>query len=159
MRQIYLIIAGLFFIGVCITMRAIGAAPAHGWSTPCRIVSTIDGDTIDVEVKRTIRVRLLDAWAPESRTTNADEKKRGLASKEHLRAMAEGCDATLFVPAGPDGDVKDLTTLGRVLGQVWLVRSDGTSEAESLAEMQVKAGHATRVKAERVNVSDMGAVK
>lgn len=159
MRQLYLVTAGLLLLGVCITMRAIGAAPAHGWSTPCRVVAVIDGDTIDVEVKRTIRIRLLDCWSPESRTTDAAEKKRGLAAKEHLRAMAEGCDATLFVPAGPDGDVKDLTTLGRVLGQVWLVRSDGTPEAESLAEMQVKAGHATKANAARVNISGMGVVK
>lgn len=144
MRQLACIIAGLFFLGVCITMQCIGEAPPLGWTTNCRIVSVIDGDTIDVEVKRTIRVRLLDCYAPESRTTNVEEKKRGLAAKEHLRAMAEGCDATLFVPGGEQ--TKDLTTLGRVLGQVWLMRSDGRPDAESLSELQVSAGHAAKGK-------------
>lgn len=145
MRQLACIIAGLFFLGVCITMQCVGDAPPLGWTTNCRVVGVVDGDTVDVEVTRTIRVRLLDCWSPESRTTNAAEKKLGLAAKEHLRAAADGCDATLFVPASPDGEVKDQTTLGRVLGHVWLVRSDGTT-GESLSEMQVKAGHATKVK-------------
>lgn len=137
MRQLFLILAGVILLGVCITMRAVGDAPPQGWSTACRIVSVIDGDTIEVEIKRTVRVRLLDCWAPESRTKDSEEKQRGLASKEHLRAMADGCDAILFVPASQRGNLSDVTTLGRVLGQVWL---DG--DKESLAEHQVRSGHA-----------------
>lgn len=144
MHRIACIIAGLFFLGVCITMQALSEAPPLGWTTNCRIVSAIDGDTIDVEVKRTIRVRLLDCWSPESRTTNADEKRRGIAAKEHMEAAAVGCDAVLHVPGGKD--TKDLTTLGRVLGHVWLLRSDGKPDTESLSEMQVRAGHATKEK-------------
>lgn len=146
MKQLACIITGLLLLAVCITMQCLGEAPPRGWTTDCHIVGIVDGDTLDVEVKRIIRVRLIGAWSPESRTTNAAEKKRGLAAKEHLRAVAEGCDATLFVPASADGHTQDLTTLGRVLGQVWLVRSDGKADKESLSEMQVKAGHATREK-------------
>jgi endonuclease YncB( thermonuclease family) len=134
MRQLLLCITGAILFGLC--CGAMAKAPPLGWTTQCRIVSIVDGDTIDVEV------RLLGCWSPESRTTNEAEKKRGLAAKEHLRAMAEGCDATLFVPGGEH--TKDLTTLGRVLGHVWLIRSDGKPDAESLSEMQVTAGHATR---------------
>lgn len=143
MHRFACIITGLFFLAVCITMQTLGEAPPRGWTTDCRVVNVVDGDTVDVEVKRVIRVRLLGAWSPESRTKDAAEKARGLAAKEHLRAAAENCDAVLFIPGSVD--FQDVTTLGRVLGQVWLVNSDGTT-GESLAKMQVRAGHATPTK-------------
>lgn len=111
--------------------------PPHGWSTPCKVVNVVDGDTVDVEVRRVIRIRLLDCWADETRTRNADQKQRGLAAKEHLRAVADGRDATLFVPGG---DVlKDRLTLDRVLGRVWV-------GGEDLSELQVKGGFASKGK-------------
>jgi len=38
----------------------------------------VDGDTITVELKIPVRVRLLDCWAPETRTKDAEEKKKGI---------------------------------------------------------------------------------
>lgn len=121
------------------TTTSPSAAPPHGLSTRCKIVGIVDGDTLDVEVIRRVRVRLLDLYAPESRTKDAAEKKKGIAAKEHLRAVADGRDATLFIPGSVE--FQNVTTLGRVLGQVWL---DG--ERESLAEMMVRAGHASKEK-------------
>ncbi len=141
MRQLYLTLAGLLLLGVCISMRALGEAPAHGWSTKCRIVEVYDGDTITVEITRRVRVRLLDCWAPEVKTTDATEKARGIASRDHLRAAVENCDATLFVPGSDRDMLGDEWTMGRVLGHVWL-----EGDKESLSEFQVKAGHATREK-------------
>lgn len=143
MKQLACIIAGLFFLGVCGFMQTLGEAPPRGWTTDCKIVGIVDGDTVDVEVKRVIRVRLLGAWSPESRTKDAAEKQRGIAAKEHLQAAAEGCDALLHIPGSVD--ISEWMTLGRVLGHVYLVNSDGTT-GESLAEMQVRAGHATPTK-------------
>lgn len=146
MHRLLLTIAGVVLFGVCCgTMpKAPADAPPLGWTTHCRIVSVIDGDTLDVEVKRTIRVRLLACYSPESRTKDLAEKSRGLAAKEHMESAAVGCDALLHVPGGKD--TKDLTTLGRVLGHVWLLRSDGKPDGESLSEMQVRNGHAVKEK-------------
>lgn len=124
--------------------------PDPSWTTKARCLRVIDGDTIEVEVRRVIRVRMLDCWAPESkldpRISQADretEKFAGQASKENLRRLAEGRDVIVQIPAGED--VAKSITMGRWLGNVWL-EGDG----ESLAEKQVKGGFADRVKPEKV---------
>lgn len=114
--------------------------PAPGLTVAGRVVRVIDGDTLEFEATRRIRVRLLDCWAPESRTRDLDEKARGLAAKEHLQQLIDECaDGVLFIPAAKEGDVSEIFTLGRVLGQVW--RGD---DPQSLAELQVAGGFATR---------------
>lgn len=126
------------------------APPSPGWTTQARCLRVIDGDTIEVEVRRVIRVRMLDCWAPESkldpRVSQADretEKFAGQASKENLRRLAEGRDLIVQIPSGED--VAKSITMGRWLAHVW-VEGDG----ESLAEKQVKGGFAERVKPERL---------
>ncbi|MBK8916449.1 MAG: hypothetical protein IPM64_17930 [Phycisphaerales bacterium] len=119
------------------------ARPPLGLTKACRVVRVVDGDTLDVEVRYQLRVRLLDCWAPESRTKDLTEKDRGLASKEHLEQLAPaGSQAVLFVPGSADGSLGELLTLGRVLGHVWV-----GPDPHSLSERQRKAGHATPRKA------------
>lgn len=102
----------------------------------------IDGDTVDVEVTRTIRVRLLDCWAPESRTRNKAEKAAGLESKEALKRWIEGQPVTLHIPTH-SGDIAEALTMGRVLGHLWSKGGDNVSES------QVCLGFATRKKAKK----------
>lgn len=114
-------------------------APPLGVCLPGTIVNVVDGDTVDVETKMVVRVRLRDCWAPESRTTDLAEKKRGLASKDNLVRLAHGQTCRAFIPVS-----KFLTsslTLDRVLGQVWV---DGDSL--DLSTLQVQQGYATRTK-------------
>lgn len=112
--------------------------PPLGESRPCRIVSVHDGDTLTVEFQpQTARVRLIDAWASETRTKDKAEKARGIKAREYLKTLAEGKDAVLFVPY--QRDIGDQTTLGRVLGRVYV---DGVD----LSEAMVESGHASREK-------------
>lgn len=114
--------------------------PAKGYATECKIVRVIDGDTVVVEVKQSFHVRLLQCWAPESRTTNKAEKAKGLAAKEHLQTLVEQEDqGVLFIPLS--GDLTEAITLGRVLGYVWQKGSD-----KSLSQIQVDGGFATTQK-------------
>ncbi|WP_428303893.1 thermonuclease family protein [Lacipirellula sp.] len=115
--------------------------PSPGVSLRCQVVGVVDGDTLEVEVIRRVRVRLLDCWAPESRTTDAAEKKAGLAAKVELSAAAVGKRATLFVPTDAASRVGDVFTFDRVLGHVWV---EGL--AESLSEHQVRLKHAATAK-------------
>lgn len=117
------------------------AKPAPGLTIDCKVVSVVDGDTIEVEVTRRCRVRLLDCWAPESRTSDPAEKKVGLAAKLHLAGVAIGKQARLFVPTADATRVGDVFTFDRVLGHVWL---DG--ETETLSEHQVRAKFASTAK-------------
>ena len=115
--------------------------PPAGLTVPCRVTEIIDGDTIEVAVTIRLRVRLLDCWAPEIRTADPDEKRRGTASREHLRKIAADRDGILHVPAAGARRLGDLSTLSRTLGHVWV---DG--DARSLSARQVAARHATKRK-------------
>lgn len=115
--------------------------PPQGWSVRGHVTEVVDGDTLEIEVKYRLRVRLLDCWAPESRTANLEEKRRGLASKANLQRLAGDKEVFLFVPTGNMKTLGDLYSLGRVLGAVWV---DG--EVQSLAERQVADGHASKMR-------------
>lgn len=116
--------------------------PTPGITSQAVVTHIVDGDTLDVELRKTVRVRLLDCWAPESRTRNAEEKKRGLAAKDHLKRLVEPGDAVVvFIPASEAGDVSDVITMGRFLGRVYL-----PGVAADLSQLQRAAGHASATK-------------
>jgi endonuclease YncB( thermonuclease family) len=124
--------------------------PEPSWTTRAKVLRVIDGDTVEVEVRRVVRVRMLDCWAPESkldpRISQADretEKFAGQASKENLRRLCEGQNVVVQIPAGED--VAKSITMGRWLGRVW-IEGDG----ESLSEKQVKGGFAEATKPKRL---------
>lgn len=110
----------------------------------CRIGRVVDGDTIDVEITRTVRVRLADSWSPETReTSHASEKVQGLKAKEALEHLAPaGTECALQVMTDGDNDVGDGLTFGRVVGVVWI---DGKIP---LNEQMVLAGYNFATKAE-----------
>ena len=101
----------------------------------------MDGDTLDVELRIPARIRLLGCWSPESRTKSIAEKKRGLAAKANLSDLTANGHGQVFIPTGAALSVKDVLTLDRLLGRVWM---DG--QEEDLSSQQVKAGHATESK-------------
>lgn len=114
--------------------------PEPGWTTKCKVIHVFDGDTITIEMTRTVRVRLIDVWAPEVRTRNQREKKRGITAAQYLNKLANGKTGTLFVPVGTKSMSK-LWTFGRILGHVWV-----EGKSSSLNEMMIESGHATKTK-------------
>jgi endonuclease YncB( thermonuclease family) len=110
-------------------------APPRGWTTEATVTNIVDGDTIDVEIRRTLRVRLLDCWAPETRDPGGPE------STAYLRSLLIDPDVTLWVPVD-SRRVSDIWTFGRVLGHVWS-KADADRPVSAL---QVEAGHATKEK-------------
>lgn len=115
--------------------------PQPGITARCVVTNVVDGDTVDVELRIPARVRLLDCWAPESRTKDADEKKLGLAAKQNMVVMADGRHGVVFIPTGAAHSVADVLTLDRILGLVWV---DG--EDDDLSTRQVEQGFASTVK-------------
>ena len=129
---------------VCVTN--LQQPPEPSWTTKATVTNVVDGDTVDVEIRRTIRVRFIDCWAPETHidgrlpeAKQAAEKKAGLKAKEDLKTLALNKPVILQVPTSED--LLKSTTMGRVLGRVWLEGDD-----ESLSEKQVRSGNATKVK-------------
>jgi endonuclease YncB( thermonuclease family) len=124
--------------------------PPKGITTDVKVVRVIDGDTVDVAITRTIRVRLLDCWAPETRTKDPKEKVKGYESKKYLHDMLTQVfyndlaarkkkQVTLFIPADEQGEIKDNFTFSRVLGRLFV-------GGEDVSELMVKDGKATKTK-------------
>jgi len=113
--------------------------PPAGLSTDCRIIEVIDGDTLTVEIVRTVRVRLIDCWSPETRTKDLEEKALGLQAKEALQRIAEGKEARLFVPANDSEKSGDEWSFGRVLGHLWVA-------GRSLTRAQIESKNASSTK-------------
>lgn len=105
-----------------------------GVTIPARVLSVHDGDTLKVECRVVMDVRLLDCWAPE--ITGAT-KESGIKSKLNLQRMAEGKSAVLHVPW--NGEIGKMTSLGRVLGKVIVNGKDMSAE-------QVQSGNAKAAK-------------
>ena len=109
--------------------------------SPLRV---IDGDTIDAEidlgfdVKIKKRIRFMGINTPESRTRDLEEKARGLAAKDRVKALLEGCDNITLNSHG-------VGKFGRCLGEIMLDKVDGQDKLTlvSLNELLINEGHAT----------------
>ena len=103
----------------------------------------VDGDTIDAEIdlgfdiKVKKRVRFMGINAPESRTKDLEEKAKGLAAKDRVKQLLEGCENITLKSHG-------VGKFGRCLGEIFLDMVDGQEKItfESLNELLIKEGHA-----------------
>ena len=103
----------------------------------------VDGDTIDAEIdlgfdiKVKKRVRFMGINAPESRTKDLEEKAKGLAAKDRVKQLLEGCENITLKSHG-------VGKFGRCLGEIFLDMVDGQDKItlESLNELLIKEGHA-----------------
>lgn len=113
----------------------------RGLATEVVIVDVYDGDSVVVQpMLPTMRIRLLDCWAPEIRTRDLAEKVRGFESRDHLRTMLPaGSRAMMEIPTSRK--LQNSLTFGRVLGRLF------TDEGDVSVRM-VADGHATRTKYE-----------
>ena len=108
------------------------------------LLRVVDGDTIDAEIdlgfdiKVKKRVRFLGIDAPESRTKDLEEKARGLAAKDRVKQLLDGCENIQLNSHG-------IGKFGRCLGEIMLDRIDGSEKLTvvSLNELLIKEGHAT----------------
>ncbi len=152
MKELCAVLAFLSF-GVALVADHNRQAPTPSWTTRGKVLRVIDGDTLEVEIRRTVRVRMLDCWAPESKqdprlpeARRAAEKTKGQAARQNLNSLANGREVIVSVPLSDDGDIARSMTMGRVLGNVWLV----DHPEKSLSVQQVEAGHATKEKPEEL---------
>lgn len=118
--------------------------PSEGWTTKARVTKIVDGDTVEIVVERTFRIRLEDCWAPEIHTTDPTEKAKGNESRNNLLALIPPGSAVLaFLDAGPTEAFGDSLTLSRVLGRIWRLESDGKPASLDVSSIQVARGFAT----------------
>ena len=98
----------------------------------------VDGDTVDItldlgfDILYNNRIRLLGIDTPESRTRDLEEKKRGLAAKDRVKALCpEGSEVT--VKTTKDGKGK----FGRILGEIYV-----NGILQSINQLLIEEGHA-----------------
>ena len=107
-------------------------------------LKVVDGDTIDAEidlgfdVKVKKRVRFMGINAPESRTKDLEEKAKGLAAKDRVKQLLDGCSNITLKSHG-------VGKFGRCLGEIMLDMVDGQEKLTlvSLNELLINEGHAT----------------
>jgi len=107
-------------------------------------LKVVDGDTIDAEIdlgfdiKVKKRIRFMGINAPESRTKDLEEKARGLAAKDRVKALLDGCENIQLKSHG-------IGKFGRCLGEIMLDVIDGQEKLTlvSLNELLINEGHAT----------------
>jgi len=94
----------------------------------CKIIKVLDGDTVDIDLDLGFnivlvnqRVRMAGIDTPESRTTNKEEKPRGLLSKKKLaEKLPVGSWQIIETQRSDNNDDK----FGRILGV--FILEDGT---------------------------------
>ena len=107
------------------------------------LIRVIDGDTIDayidlgfsVKVKK--RIRLHGINTPESRTRDLEEKARGLAAKNRLKAILEGAKSIQLNSFG-------VGKYGRCLGELHVDMLDGKEciTLTNVNQLLITEGHA-----------------
>ena len=107
------------------------------------LIRVVDGDTIDayidlgfsVKVKK--RIRLVGINCPESRTRDLEEKKRGLAAKDRLKCLLEGCNKITL-------DSQGVGKFGRCLGNLFIDQVDGQEQTDliNVNDLLITEGHA-----------------
>ena len=108
----------------------------------CTVVNVVDGDTVDVDIDlgfgvwlRKQRIRMYGIDAPESRTSNKNEKMYGIAAKKFLIGMLD--DKELILKTHKDAKGK----YGRILGEIW--RTTDFAD-QSINEYMIEKYHAVR---------------
>ena len=114
-----------------------------------KLVRVVDGDTVDAmidcgfSVFRKERIRLKGINAPESRTRDKEEKKRGLAAKARLKELIKEGKNEFMVKTSIDKKGK----YGRLLGELFLIlKSNNTikkANIKSYNQTLIDEGHAT----------------
>ena len=102
------------------------------------VTKVVDGDTIDAMVDlgfgtwKKVRIRMHCINAPESRTRNLEEKKKGLAAKARLIEMLEENKNQFILRSHGVGK------FGRCLGEIY-IKGHNTS----LNKQLISEGHGT----------------
>ena len=91
-----------------------------------KVIKVVDGDTVDASIdcgfsiSTSQRIRLLGINAPESRTRDKEEKKKGLAAKAKLKELIREGKGNFIVRTFLDKKGK----YGRLLGVLYNVEVD-----------------------------------
>jgi micrococcal nuclease len=108
------------------------------------LIKVVDGDTVDAMIDcgfstfKKERIRLYGINAPESRTRDKEEKKRGLAAKARLKELIKEGKNEFIVETSMDKKGK----YGRLLGKIFPMSSAAEAKVKSYNQILLDEGHA-----------------
>lgn len=103
-----------------------------GLSVHAEVVDVHDGDTVTVELKFRVPVRIRDLWAPELKEPG------GLQSRDALKMwLPVGSKCVVFVPSKNPLLLMDCVSLGRMVGDVY------TADGVKVSDLMIGAGLGT----------------
>ena len=107
--------------------------PQEGLTIKGTIASVHDCDTVTVEIKRKVTIRLLDHKNYKNKKFGCPElsTKAGQDARDYVEENFKGKEVILFVPAFKSEDFLDFNTFNRVLADVWL-KDTGENLSEHL---------------------------
>lgn len=105
--------------------------PYPGWASKAFVRRIIDGDTIEVEVRKKFAIRVAD---PRGRFNVAElNTAKGKEAKQFVSDLLMPCGEdkkiTIFIPAGPGN--MDINSFNRLVGEIWV---DGKRFTDILME-------------------------
>ena len=118
--------------------------PEQNLTTKAVVKEVYDGDTVVVTIQKDFRVRMLDCWAPEIKTRNPEEKKRGEKSRDILKSLVN-IDDKVIVEIPMTDRIQDSFTFGRVLAYLWK-DIDGDGKLDDVSDVMIQKGFATKTK-------------
>lgn len=118
--------------------------PEQNLTTKAVVKEVYDGDTVVVTIQKDFRVRMLDCWAPEIKTRNPEEKKRGEESRNFLKSLVN-IDDEVIVEIPMTDRIQDSFTFGRVLAYLWK-DIDGDGKLDDVSDVMIQKGFATKTK-------------
>lgn len=108
--------------------------PDLGYATEVTLKRIIDVDTVEVEYKRSFKVRLKDIMGAESNTA------RGKLVEEKLKEfLHQGDRLTVFIPSRNADRLMDINSFDRIVGDIWL------ADGQHLGDLLVSKNLARRV--------------
>ncbi len=107
-----------------------------------RIVRVIDGDTVEIAIEYRAHIRVIDCWAPEKNTPE------GVKAMKFLQSQATiGRPCLVNIPL--KRDIGKSITLGRLLGDIWLL-DEKLVPSQPISKLMRDAGYATLQKEEPI---------
>jgi endonuclease YncB( thermonuclease family) len=125
----------------------------EGFCTQAEVVRVIDADTVELEIKRRVIVRLIHPNQVADLIFDAPEKNTplGIAAIQFVKCILSNFKGTirLFVPAGKSDLVLDSVTFNRVAAEIWL-------DDQNLAELLCDNGYGRLVRRELRTTTSWG---
>lgn len=117
--------------------------PELGITARGQVLRVIDGDTVVVELRVPVNVRIKDLWAPEMRGPESEAGKRSKA--ELVGMLPKGKKVVVNVSTKNATNLSGVLTFGRVVGSIWATVR-GKRGRHNIAKEMIRRGFGTRTK-------------